>query len=148
MTAETIFTVDPGVEVMGVGTPFVSSGAGQYSGKFIVLPEEEKHFTVSVRALKPDLTAFTVKAMTYYYWGDDVANRQMVQNTISFTVQPPTPPPTPVPIPTPVPTPEPVPENVSEPATEPTPEAKSPGFEAVLTIAGLSAVAYLIRKRK
>ncbi len=148
MTAETIFTVDPGVEVMGVGTPFVSSGAGQYSGKFIVLPEEEKHFTVSVRALKPDLTAFTVKATTYYYWGDDVANRQMVQNTISFTVQPPTPPPTPVPIPTPVPTPEPVPENVSEPATEPTPEAKSPGFEAVLTIAGLSAVAYLIRKRK
>jgi len=86
--------------------------------------------------------------MTYYYWGDDVADRQMVQNTISFTVQPPTPPPTPVPIPTPVPTPEPVSENVSVPETEPEPEAKSPGFEAVFTIAILSAVAYLIRKRK
>lgn len=147
MTAETIFTVDPGVEVMGVGTPFVSSGAGQYLGKFIVLPEEEKHFTVSVRALKEDLTSFTVKATTYYYWGDDVANRQMVQNTITFDVQPP---PTPIAIPTPVPTPVPtsesVPKNVSEP--EPTPEEKSPGFEAVLTIAVLSAVAYLIRKRK
>jgi len=143
MTAETIFTVDPGVEVMGVGTPFVSSGAGQYIGKFIVLPEEEKHFTVSVRALKEDLTTFTVKATTYYYFGDDIASRQMVQNTITFDVQPP---PTPIAIPTPVPTSEPVPKNVSEP--EPTPEEKSPGFKALLTIAGLLAVAYLTRKRK
>ncbi|MFZ2071829.1 MAG: PEGA domain-containing protein, partial [Halobacteriota archaeon] len=68
LTAQTIFTVDPGVEVMGVGTPFVSSGAGQYIGKFIVLPDEEKHYTVSVRALRDDLTAFTVKAQTYYYY--------------------------------------------------------------------------------
>lgn len=148
MTAETVFTVDPGVEVSGVGTPFVSFGAGQYIGKFIVLPEDEKHFTVSVRALKADLTSFTVKAQTIYYFGDDIANRQMLQNTITFKVVPP---PTPIPTPVPVPPPLTAPDQTSDSALiedTPTPTQKLPGLGAVFTIAGWLVIAFSIRKRK
>jgi len=142
MTAETVFTVDPGIEIMGVGTPFVSSGAGQYTGKFIVLPEEQKYYTVSVRALREDITSFTVKAQTIYYFGSDIANRQMIQNTITFgVVSPP-----PIFIPTPVSTKT---ENSSTTETEnSSSEPSSPGFEAVFTVAGLLIIAYLIRNRR
>ncbi len=142
MTAETIFTVPPGVEIVGVGTPFVNSGAGQYTGKFIVLPEDEKHYTVSVRVLDEELSSFTVKAQTIYYFGSDIANRQMLQTTFTFTVMHPTPTPTP---PTPIPE---TPNSTSDlTVIMPTP-APTPGFEAVFTIAVLSAIAYLIRRKK
>ena len=144
MTAETVFTVDPGIEIMGVGTPFVSSGAGQYIGKFIVLPEEQKHYTVSVRALREDISSFTVKAQTIYYFGSDIANRQMIQNTITFTVIQPTP----TPASTPIPASTPTQTSNSTSTNTPTPTPTSAGFEAVFTIAGLSAIAYLIRKKK
>ena len=144
MTAETVFTVDPGIEIMGVGTPFVRSGAGQYIGKFIVLPEEQKHYTVSVRALREDISSFTVKAQTIYYFGSDIANRQMIQNTITFTVIQPTP----TPASTPIPASTPTQTSNSTSTNTPTPTPTSAGFEAVFTITGLLIIAYLIRKRK
>jgi hypothetical protein len=147
MTAETVFTVDSGVEVMGVGTPFVSSGAGQYIGKFIVLPEEEKHYTVSVRALREDLTSFTVKAQTIYYFGSDIANRQMVQNTITFDVVLPTP--TPAPASTTLPAPAQPSDSTSIlVASTPTPTPQSPCVEAVFTITCWITIAYWIRRKK
>ena len=61
----------------------------------------------------------------------------------------PTPVETPKPTPTPAPTktPAPTPTPVETPKPTPTPEKKTPGFEAIFAIAGLVAVAYLLRRR-
>ena len=63
-------------------------------------------------------------------------------------------PPTPIPSPTPVPavqlqvtpTPSPTPTPVATPT--PSPPGKVPGFETIFTVAGLLAVAYLLKRRK
>lgn len=59
----------------------------------------------------------------------------------------PTPTITPTPTPTPSPSPSPSPTPTVAPTPTPTPEEDVPGFEAVFAIAGLLAVAYLLRRR-
>jgi PGF-CTERM protein len=68
--------------------------------------------------------------------------------TVEFVMGVPTPTPVvkPTPKPTPTPTPEVTPTPVPTPVVTPTPTP--PGFEAVLAIAGLLAIAYLVLRRK
>jgi len=60
----------------------------------------------------------------------------------------PTPKPTATPTPKPTATPTPTPTTTATPTPTPTPKKKTPGFEAVFAIAGLIAVAYLLRRRE
>ena len=65
-----------------------------------------------------------------------------------LTLTPPTVIPTPTPSLSPTPMPSPTPVSTPVPSSTPMPTPNGPGFEAVFAIVGLSAVAYLLRKRK
>ncbi|MFQ6054434.1 MAG: PGF-CTERM sorting domain-containing protein [Methanosarcinales archaeon] len=113
MTVQVILKVPSGVEI--IGETFAQSGAGQYTGIFKVPPAQEKHLTISVRALEKK-GEFTLESQTIYYFGEDTETRQILQNTFTFRV-----------------TPKPKPR-------------RTPGFETIFALAGLLAIAYLIRK--
>ena len=91
------------------------------------------------------------------YDADDDVLREMTVKLVEEVAPTPTPAPTktPAPTPTPVPTetpkPTPAPTETPKPTPTPapteTPEKKTPGFEAIFAIAGLLAVAYLLRRR-
>ena len=139
-------------------------------GKLLCTGCTEKYNSQFFKGISVGYHTVTVKKSGYVDWSKIVyvskaggfafssANLEPVSAetpapTITAVPSTPTPTPTPTPTLTPIhtPTPLPTPTPVVIPPVTPTPSPSStpapPGFEAIFTIAGLLAVAYLLRRR-
>jgi hypothetical protein len=106
---------------------FIKSGGRQYTATYSVKPGDERHINIFVKTHKPGV--YYIKGDYYYYFnGDSIKNHGNKTKNINVMPIVPTPSHTSAPLPTPTPAP--------------------PGFEAVITIAGLSVVAYLVGRKK
>jgi len=101
------------------------------------------------KAFKADDDVLVVKTVKILASPENVTPTPTPTATATPTPTPtPTPKPTATPTPKPTATPTPTPTATPTPTPTPTPKKKTPGFEAVFAIAGLIAVAYLLRRRE
>lgn len=121
MTLQLILKVPSGISVSSAD--FVESGAGQYTATYIVEPGKERHIGVNIKTNEPG--DFTVVGRIVYYFGDDKSNAEYKTKTLPVKVRP-----------------------ISASAQTQTPIANTPGFEVVVAIVGLLAVAYLVGRWK
>jgi len=107
---------------------FIESGGRQYTATYLVKSGDERHINIFVKTHKPGV--YYIKGDYYYYFneGDSVKNHGSKSKNINVMPIVPSPSPTSAPSPTPTPA--------------------SSGFEAVMAIAGLLAVGYLVWRKK
>jgi PGF-CTERM protein len=141
---------------VGVGEPLVVTGTSNRKAGFTIVvtakgPKELTPQTVKVAEGKFSATFDTTDAPvgTYSVKADD-GDGHTDEATVEIVTAVPTAPPTVAPTATPTATPTmpPTATPAATPTPTPTPTPEEPGFEAVLAIAGLLAIAYLIHRKK
>lgn len=107
---------------------FIKSGGRQYTATYLVKPGDERHINIFVKTHKPGV--YYIKGDYYYYFNGADSTKNHGNKSKNINVMPiiPSPSPTSAPLPTPTPAPS--------------------GFEAVIAIAGLLAVAYVVGQRR
>jgi PGF-CTERM protein len=147
--------LDP-LKSVGVGEPLVVTGTSNRKEGFAIVvtakgPKELTPQTVKVAEGKFSATFDTTDAPvgTYSVKADD-GDGHTDEATVEIVTAVPTAPPTVAPTvaPTATPTMPPTATPAATPTPTPTPTPEEPGFEAVLAIAGLLAIAYLIHRKK
>jgi PGF-CTERM protein len=125
MTLQLILKVPSGMSI--TSTEFIESGAGQYTATYTVEPGKERHIGVNIKTNQAG--DFNVDGDICYYFGGNKSTAEYKNIKLPVKVNP-----------EPTPTPA---------GTTPTSShMETPGFEGIVAIAGLLAVAYLVGRRK
>ena len=125
LNIQLILTVPDEMSITAI--EFIKSGGRQYTATYLVKPGDERHINIFVKTHKPGV--YYIKGDYYYYFNGD-STKKHGNKSKNINVMPIMPSPSPTPAPSPTPTPAPS------------------GFEAVIAIAGLLAVGYLVGRKK
>jgi uncharacterized membrane protein len=122
LNIQLILTVPDEMSITAI--EFIKSGGRQYTATYLVKPGDERHINIFVKTHKPGV--YYIKGDYYYYFNGSAKKHGTESKNINVMPSVPSPSPTVTPLLTPTPS----------------------GFEAVIAIVGLLAIAHFVGRKK